>query len=622
MRPALRTVLAAAALTACAAASVGAAEPAAPADLQQGIAALAGWLRASGAGELAMTRPPVAVARPDGEAVRLSGLTWRTPHATVGFGDVEIVRTDAGKGLWRLAGPLPPQVTVDLPGQPTTVVTAGRSSFEIVLDPRSGAVSRTTLEAGEIAAAMEPVARLRLAAASLTSEVSQGPDGKAVATSGYRLDGLVVGTAPATAGAPAEEILRVRSLVGGLTVGGVDWARFLELQALLAANPDPAAAGPEVAGRLQTLATQPDPVADSVEFRFGVEEAWAGEALGGPASLAKGSVRLAVSGLAGDSVSAGIRYRHDGLAVPGGEAVPEAAGLEVAVERLPGRQLAGLLESDLDIGASLAALLQDAGTTARIDRAHLTMGASSADLEARVRASAAAPDGFAGQATLTVVNLERAVAGLGGLVGDQLAALQLAAALGQRTEDGGRVTHRWAFTRDEAGRSTLNGNDVSALLADGMARLEPAPDGDAAETPAASGTGLTPGFVAARLEEFGLAATVSDDGTDAPTISAELTDALEGQTLEVEFFDCEPGGACGSCMLYLGVEPDRQVPLAEVNQWNRGERWARAYRDDDGALWIELDIAGDEATAGQVDALIAQFLAAAERLVTELAAAR
>lgn len=620
MRPALRhTALAAAALLACARPSA-AADPA-PADLQQGIAALAGWLRASGAGELTMARPPMAVARPDGETVRLSGLTWRTPQATVGLGDVEIARADAGNGLWRLTGSLPPQVTVDLPGQPTTVVTAGRSAFEIVIDPRSGAVSRSAFDAGDIAVAMEPVARLRIAAASVTSDVTQAADGKAAATSGYRLDGVVVATVPA-AGTPAEEVLRVKSVVSGFSLGGIDWSRFLELQALLAANPDPAAAGPELAGRLQALATQPDPIADSLEFRFGVEDAWAGEALGGPASLAKGSVRIAVSGVAGDSVSASVRYRHDGLALPGGEAVPEAAGLEVAVERLPGRPLIGLLESDLDLGPSLAALLQDAGTTVRIDRAHLTMGGSSADLKARVRASAAAPDGLAGEATLTVVNLERAVAGLGDLVGDQLAALQLAAALGQRTEDGGRVTHRWAVARDEAGRTTLNGNDVSALLADGIARLEPSPSTGAAERLADSGTGLTPALVAARLEEFGLAATVTDDGTGAPTVSAELGDALEGQTLEVEFFDCEPGGACGSCMLYLGVEPDRQVPLAEINKWNQGERWARAYRDDDGALWIELDISGEQATDAQVDALIAQFLAAAERLVTELAAAR
>ena len=87
-----------------------------------------------------------------------------------------------------------------------------------------------------------------------------------------------------------------------------------------------------------------------------------------------------------------------------------------------------------------------------------------------------------GRADLSVLNLDRIVAALGPLVTDELAAIQLAAALGQRSEGAGGVTHRWVMARDAAGLTTLNGNDVSAIVGDGMAMLDSGADIDADET--------------------------------------------------------------------------------------------------------------------------------------------
>lgn len=620
---------AAAVLLACAMASASgpSAADAPSGGLQQGLSALSDWLRASGAGELVMSGPPTATARADGETLRLPGLTWRTPGSVIGFGDVEVVRTDVDGKLWRLSGALPARITVDAPGQPTAVVSAGRSVFEVVLDPRTGAVSRSSLDAGDVKAALEPVARLSLAAVTAGSDLKPAAGGKMDLTSGYRLEGLVVTSAPGTQGAAADELLRVKSLAGEATLGGVDWPRLMQLQALLAAAPDPSAGSdPELARRIETLATVPDVVADGAAFSFSLQDARLTEAAGGPGAIGELGFRFGFSGLSGDTMSATLGYRHDGLAFAGALPVevgvlPDSIALEVSVEKLPGRDLFRLLESADTAGPDLVALLQRTGATARLDRARIAMGGAAAELSASVTAAATAPDGAVGQLALTVVELDRIVAALGGLAGDQLAAMQLAAALGQRSEGtDGKITHRWVLARDEAGRTVLNGNDVSALFAEGLAKLESGPQEAApAGAPTAAG-GLKAGLIVERLEERGIAATVADDGAGTVTVTAALKDALDGQTLTAELYDCGPDGLCGSCMMYLGVEPERPVPLAAVNEWNGSERWVRAYREENGTLWLELDIPGEQAGADQIDALIARFLDSAERFVTELAA--
>ncbi|MEQ9332176.1 YbjN domain-containing protein [Thalassobaculum sp.] len=631
----LAGVIAAAAITSTAGASAADAPSGA---LQQGVAALSDWLRASGAGELTMSGSPTATARADGELVRLPGLAWRTPGSVIGFGDVEIVRTDVAGGLWRLTGALPARMTVDAPGQPTTVVSALRSAFDLVIDPRTGAVSRSAVEAGDISVAMEPVARLSIAKATVASDLRPGGGGRMELTSSYRIDDLIVTSAPAAQGVPAEELFRVKSIASEASLGGVDWPRLVELQALLATAPDQAAAAadPALARRAEALATVPDAVADGAAFRFDLQDARLSAAAGGPGGIGRLGFRFGFSGLSGDAVSATVGYWHDGLAFAGalpvdGNVVPDSVALEVSVEKLPGRDLFRLLESGDRAGPDLLALLQRTGATARIDRARVAVGDTGAELTGSVAASPTAPDGAVGQFALTVVNLDRIVAALGGLAGDELAALQLAAALGQRTQGvDGKVTHHWGFVRDGDGRSLLNGNDVSALFAQGLASLEagppdaPAPTADPTADPTAppAAGGLSAALIAERLEELGLGASVADDGAGTQTVTAALKDALDGQTLTVELYDCGPDGPCGSGMMYLGVEPERQVPLAAVNDWNSAARWVRAYREQNGALWLELDIAGEVLGAGQVDALIGHFLAAAERFVTELAEAQ
>lgn len=621
----------------------GAPPAGAPADQRpvlKALARLTEWMQASGVGAIETAGPPVVVDRAGAEVVRLPGLVWRSADATLSFGDVEVTRADAGNGRWRLTGALPAQLTVQAPGALAMVMTTGASAVDIVVDPGTGIVWSTSIEASDVAAVMEPVGRATIAGVAIRSDVLDGAGGKALLTSGYRLDGLVISAAPDAPGGSPTELARFGSIGTDARMDGVDWPRLVEMQAFLIANPAGLADGGEPARHLQSMLTTPDLIMDGAAFRFGVEDARIGEAAGGPMSVARLEFHAGVSGLAGGSAAGSIGYGHDGLKIllplpVDGAAVPESFGLELAVERIPGRDLLDLLGAGGGTAAgdwaavdeaALLALLQRAGTTARVSGARIRMAGMGADLDAEIQASATAPDGIAGRLVLTVVNLDRIVAALGPLITDELAAVQLAAVLGQRAEaPDGTVTHRWAMTRDPDGRSTLNGNDVSALVGDHFASLgrslgspsDRAPSGGSG-TPAA-GDGISAAFLAARLEEFGLGATVAVGASGETTVSADLADSLEGLALEAQFFDCAADGACGNCMLYLGVEPDQQVPLARINEWNSGERWVRAYRGENRAVWLELDIPGEGASAAAVDAAIRRFLDAAERFVADMA---
>lgn len=600
--------------------------------LLKAVADLTEWLRATGAGSLETAAPPEVVDRAGAKVVRMPGLVWRAADVAVGLGDVEVAASDAGSGRWRLAGALPRELTVESAGAPALAASVAGSSFEVVVDPTNGVVSFSAIDASGIEAAVDTVGRVAIARLTARSDVRDGPGGKAALTSGYRLDGLVVTAAPASPGGPPVELVRLKSIATEGRLDGVDWPRLLELQAFMVANQAALAAGEDGAlvQRMQSLATTPELIADGFAFSFAVEDAWIGEAAGGPVSVGRLDVRFGVSGLAGDSAAGSIGYGHDGLKVGAAlpvdaAAVPESFALEVGVEKIPGRQLLELLGAGMVEEGPLTAVLQQAGTTARVSGARIRMDGMGADLDLEIRASATAPDGVAGRLALTVVNLDRIVAALGPMITDELAAIQFASILGQRAEAAdGTVTHRWALERDDGGRSTLNGNDVSALVGEGMADLGRNLGGGGRDAPAGTETaalpveGLTAAFIAARLEEFGLGATASTGDAGEPSVSADLAGALEGYALEVQFFDCAEDGVCGSCMLYLGLEPDKQVPFAKLNEWNSGERWVRAYRGENRSVWLELDIPGETASAGGVDAAISRFLEAAERFVAAM----
>ncbi|MBL8651471.1 MAG: YbjN domain-containing protein [Sphingopyxis sp.] len=91
----------------------------------------------------------------------------------------------------------------------------------------------------------------------------------------------------------------------------------------------------------------------------------------------------------------------------------------------------------------------------------------------------------------------------------------------------------------------------------------------------------------------------------------------------IAFNNCDAGKKCRTLQFLLGVEGARSLSLDKINEWNRDQRFARAYRDDNGepvlAMDLDLDFKGlprenvDEAVrtwTGLIDSFYRFILAA------------
>lgn len=71
----------------------------------------------------------------------------------------------------------------------------------------------------------------------------------------------------------------------------------------------------------------------------------------------------------------------------------------------------------------------------------------------------------------------------------------------------------------------------------------------------------------------------------------EVKPADSGATgINVFFTSCDVDDGCENAMLRAVYEPIKPEPLKLINDWNRGNRWARAYIDEDNRPTLEMDI--------------------------------
>lgn len=86
----------------------------------------------------------------------------------------------------------------------------------------------------------------------------------------------------------------------------------------------------------------------------------------------------------------------------------------------------------------------------------------------------------------------------------------------------------------------------------------------------------------------GYPAQLSEDAVGDPLI--EFRHA--GETRAMFFYDCVDNTECLAVQFYAGYRLDDPFSLERLNEWNSGERrFTRAYRTDDGAVRLEMDIA-------------------------------
>jgi hypothetical protein len=63
-----------------------------------------------------------------------------------------------------------------------------------------------------------------------------------------------------------------------------------------------------------------------------------------------------------------------------------------------------------------------------------------------------------------------------------------------------------------------------------------------------------------------------------------------GRAFQIYFYGCDDGRNCGSIQFFSGYQTTGGVRQADINDWNAGRRYLRAYLSDEGSARIEYDI--------------------------------
>lgn len=118
-----------------------------------------------------------------------------------------------------------------------------------------------------------------------------------------------------------------------------------------------------------------------------------------------------------------------------------------------------------------------------------------------------------------------------------------------------------------------------AALAAGSARAE-------APSQTINTGGMTGPEVAAWLQKAGYKAELTKDADNDPMINS----AAEGQTFKIYFYDCDEAKRCKALQFSAGFDLKEGLKLEKVNEWNRKNRYLKAYLDDDMDPYVQYDI--------------------------------
>lgn len=99
--------------------------------------------------------------------------------------------------------------------------------------------------------------------------------------------------------------------------------------------------------------------------------------------------------------------------------------------------------------------------------------------------------------------------------------------------------------------------------------------------------GITRGEVATYLKSKGYPVNATKDDNGLSILKATTP---SGVNFDIYFFDCNDAGRCPSIQFAAGWTTQNKVPLARLNKWNTEHRYMRAYTQEGGALYGEVDI--------------------------------
>jgi hypothetical protein len=99
-----------------------------------------------------------------------------------------------------------------------------------------------------------------------------------------------------------------------------------------------------------------------------------------------------------------------------------------------------------------------------------------------------------------------------------------------------------------------------------------------------------PSSLVRALQSAGRTAKVGVDGTGDPMI----TSAVGGTNYQIFFYNCTDHKQCATVQFHSGYHLDKPVSLDTINDWNRSQRFGRAYLDKVNDPILEMDVDLDD----------------------------
>jgi len=97
------------------------------------------------------------------------------------------------------------------------------------------------------------------------------------------------------------------------------------------------------------------------------------------------------------------------------------------------------------------------------------------------------------------------------------------------------------------------------------------------------------------VQSAGFVATMGTDDDGDPRISSRVSDTK----FLIYFYGCEDNKNCKSILIKAGYDLDTGITASKVNEWNRNKRFGKAYIDDEGDPYLEMDVNMDFDGLGQ-----------------------
>ena len=99
-----------------------------------------------------------------------------------------------------------------------------------------------------------------------------------------------------------------------------------------------------------------------------------------------------------------------------------------------------------------------------------------------------------------------------------------------------------------------------------------------------------PQSVVKAMQASGYAAELTTDPTGDPMIRS----AAGGTKFQVLFYNCTDHKDCATVQFHVGYDLQTSPPFELLNEWNRTQRFGRAYLDKENDPIVEMDIDLDD----------------------------